>query len=64
MAGYSGVRGRALRREHAVTDQTLPHVLTEGDENLADYFVVSRLLHRDSPAFSGYRLVGNPERLK
>lgn len=30
------MRGSALRREHAVTDQTLPHVLTEGDENLAD----------------------------
>jgi hypothetical protein len=40
MTDCSGVRGSALPREHAVTDQTLPHVLTEGDENLADHFVV------------------------
>ena len=54
----------SLRRKHAVTDQTLPHVLTEGDENLADHFVVSRLLHRDCSASSGHRLLGNPERPK
>jgi hypothetical protein len=64
MAHRSGVLGGALRREHAVTDQTPPHVLTEGDENLADHFVVSRLLHKDSPASSSHRLVGNPERPK
>jgi hypothetical protein len=40
MAHRSGVFGSALLREHAVTDQTLPHVLTEGDENLANHFVV------------------------
>jgi hypothetical protein len=32
MTDCIGVRGRALLREHAVTDQTLPHVLTERDE--------------------------------
>jgi hypothetical protein len=28
--------GSVLRREHAVTDQALPHVLTESDEHLAN----------------------------
>lgn len=30
------MRGSALPREHAVTDQTLPHVLIADGENLAD----------------------------
>jgi hypothetical protein len=64
MTDCIGVRGRALLREHAVTDQTPPHVLTEDDENLADHFVVSRPFHRACLRSSGHRLVGNPERLK
>jgi hypothetical protein len=64
MTDCVGVCGSALPREHAVTDQTLPHVLTEGDENLADHFVVSRPLHNACFRSSGHRLVGNPERPK
>jgi hypothetical protein len=42
-----GVRGSASLREHAVTDQTLPHPIAQRDEYFADHFVVSRPLHRD-----------------
>jgi len=38
------VRGSTLLREHAVTDQTLPNVLTDGDENLADLVGASALV--------------------
>jgi hypothetical protein len=36
MTDCIGVRSRALLREHAVTDQTLAHVLTDDNENLAN----------------------------